>query len=33
VGSEGAIFMWKMPEEVVNARADNELPTLSREKA
>lgn len=33
VGSEGAIFMWKMPEEVVFARADNELPTISKEKA
>lgn len=25
--------MWKMPNEVVNARADNELPTVSKEKA
>ena len=33
VGEEGAIFMWKMPNEVVNARADNELPTISKEKA
>ena len=27
----GAIFMWKMPEEVILARADNELPALSKE--
>lgn len=33
VGSEGAIFMWKMPESVLNAKADNELPTISKEKA
>lgn len=33
VGSEGAIFMWKMPEKVLNAKADNELPTISKEKA
>lgn len=33
VGSEGAIFIWNMPEEVVNARAENELPTISKEKA
>ncbi|KAL4465728.1 hypothetical protein ABPG72_015129 [Tetrahymena utriculariae] len=32
VGAEGAIFIWKMPEEVVHARADNELPTISKEK-
>jgi hypothetical protein len=25
--------MWKMPEKIVNARADNELPTISKEKA
>jgi len=25
--------MWKMPEDVVYARADNELPTISKEKA
>ncbi len=25
--------MWRMPNEVVNARADNELPTVSKEKA
>jgi hypothetical protein len=25
--------MWRMPEEVVNARADNNLPTVSKEKA
>jgi hypothetical protein len=25
--------MWKMPESVVSARADNELPTISKEKA
>ena len=24
--------MWKMPEEVILARADNELPTVSKEK-
>lgn len=33
VGSEGAIFMWKMPEAVIYAKADNELPTISKEKA
>jgi hypothetical protein len=32
VGSEGAIFIWKMPAEVTHARADNELPTVSKEK-
>jgi len=32
VGSEGAIFIWQMPEEVIHARADNELPTISKEK-
>lgn len=32
VGNEGAIFMWKMPEDVVNARADRDLPTVSKEK-
>jgi hypothetical protein len=25
--------MWKMPEDVVQARADNDLPTISKEKA
>lgn len=30
VGSEGAIFIWKMPEEVVNAKVDKELPTVSQ---
>jgi len=25
--------MWKMPDEVCNARADIELPTISKEKA
>lgn len=33
VGAEGAIFMWKMPNDILNARADNELPTISKEKA
>lgn len=32
VGAEGAIFLWKMPDEVTYARADNELPTISKEK-
>jgi len=26
----GAIFVWKVPEEVVLAKAENELPTLSK---
>jgi len=30
VGDEGAIFIWRTPEEVVNARADNELPTVNK---
>lgn len=30
VGTEGAIFIWKMPEEVVNAKVDKELPTVSQ---
>jgi len=24
--------MWKMPEDVINARADRDLPTVSKEK-
>lgn len=32
VGAEGAIFIWSMPDEVVNARADNQLPTISKTK-
>jgi cilia- and flagella-associated protein 52 len=30
VGAEGAIFIWKMPEEIIQAKADNELPTISK---
>eukprot|EP00357_Protocruzia_adherens_P026776 CAMPEP_0115010388 /NCGR_PEP_ID=MMETSP0216-20121206/23287_1 /TAXON_ID=223996 /ORGANISM="Protocruzia adherens, Strain Boccale" /LENGTH=624 /DNA_ID=CAMNT_0002378595 /DNA_START=28 /DNA_END=1902 /DNA_ORIENTATION=- len=32
VGSEGAIFIWEVPEEVQLARADNEMPTLNNDK-
>ena len=28
VGSEGAIFIWKTPEEVLNAKADQDLPQV-----
>lgn len=28
----GAIFLWKMPEEVVSAKAENELPTITKDK-
>lgn len=31
VGEEGAIFVWKNPEEVQLAKADSELPTLSKD--
>ena len=32
MGEEGAIFIWKTPEEVVEARADKDLPTLTKEQ-
>ncbi|CAD8109148.1 unnamed protein product [Paramecium sonneborni] len=28
VGAEGAIFIWKMPESVINSKAQQELPTV-----
>lgn len=30
VGAEGGIFIWKMPEEVSNAKAEQELPTIAQ---
>jgi len=33
VGSDGAIFIWKTPAEIVRTKADIELPTISKEKA
>ncbi|CAD8070532.1 unnamed protein product [Paramecium sonneborni] len=32
VGAEGAIFIWKMPESVINAKAQLELPTVQNVK-
>lgn len=32
MGEEGAIFIWKTPEEVVEARADKDLPTLTKDQ-
>lgn len=31
VGTDGAVFLWRTPENVLNARAENELPTVSKE--
>jgi hypothetical protein len=33
VGSEGAIFIWKMPKDVVDAKAEQELPTIQKPKS
>ena len=30
VGSEGAIFLWDMPESIVKDRVEPELPTLTK---
>lgn len=32
VGADGAIFIWRTPEEVVAARADNEMPTMTKDR-
>mmetsp|Transcript_52386 Transcript_52386/g.60172 ORF Transcript_52386/g.60172 Transcript_52386/m.60172 type:complete len:666 (-) Transcript_52386:64-2061(-) len=32
VGEEGAIFIWKTPEEVIEARADKDLPTMTKDQ-
>ena len=32
VGSEGAIFLWDMPENIVKDRVEAELPTLSKQE-
>jgi len=31
VGTEGAIFIWETPEEVLNAKADQDMPTMVQE--
>eukprot|EP01017_Pseudomicrothorax_dubius_P022597 TRINITY_DN24442_c0_g1_i2.p1 TRINITY_DN24442_c0_g1~~TRINITY_DN24442_c0_g1_i2.p1 ORF type:complete len:630 (+),score=166.17 TRINITY_DN24442_c0_g1_i2:175-2064(+) len=32
VGVDGSVFIWKMPEEIVAARADNEMPTMTKNR-
>jgi len=32
VGSEGAIFFWRMPNDILNDKVEPELPTLTKEK-